>query len=107
MVDPHREVTMVPDIPRHLNEPLRKHVGGPCRPCVFEVADNPRMRRVSVWGMVRIHVYAVHSKTWIMNIFLHPVHPTVVECGLSQCPSTAAGDRRPVQMSPGSPCTMV
>jgi hypothetical protein len=47
---------MVPDIPRHLNEPLRKHVGGPCRPRVFEVADKPRMRRVSVWGRIRSHV---------------------------------------------------
>jgi hypothetical protein len=43
---PPREVAMVPGIPRRLNEPLRKHVGGPVRPRVFAMADKPRERRV-------------------------------------------------------------
>jgi len=58
---------MVPGIPRRLNEPLRKHVGGPFRPRVFDVADKPRQRRVSALrpgcasGVVRVQRHLAHA----------------------------------------------
>ena len=54
MVDPTQEGRYDTRHTKTLNEPLRKHVGGPFRPRVFEVADKPRQWRVSVLRLLSL-----------------------------------------------------